>query len=65
MNKHGWQLIWTSLYTSKLRLIELFWQRGKQYVSFQYDTKQNMQQVWEQIHLGWYGGKDWKGQEEV
>ena len=43
--------------------IEPFWKHGKQYVSFSFETKRNMAQVWEQVRKGWYGDSTWEGQE--
>lgn len=43
--------------------IELFWQHGKQYVSFNYKTGRKMVEVWEQVRKGWYGDAEWGGQE--
>ncbi|CAM9672000.1 unnamed protein product [Ectocarpus fasciculatus] len=43
--------------------IELFWQHGKQYVSLNFELKRKMREVWVQIRKGWYGDKEWPGQE--
>ncbi|CAN0594969.1 unnamed protein product, partial [Laminaria digitata] len=63
MHGHNWQLIGTPPYMPTFQPIELFWQHGKQYVSFNFETKRNMAQVWEQVRKGWYGDRGWKGQE--
>lgn len=63
MHERGWQLIWTPPYMPSFQPIELFWQHGKHYVSFNYHTKRNMVEVWQQVRKGWYGeGQDggWK-----
>ena len=63
MHRHKWQLIWTPPYMPTLQPIELFCQHGKHYVSFNFETKRNMMQVWEQVRKGWYGDSTWAGQE--
>lgn len=63
MHGHNWQLIWTPPYMPTFQPIELFWQHGKQYVSFNFETKRkNMAQVWEQVRKGCYGDSTWGGQ---
>lgn len=44
MHGHNWQLIWTPAiqYMPTFQPIELFWQHGKQYVSFNFESKRNM-----------------------
>lgn len=41
--------------------IKLFWQHGKQYVSFRFDTTRKIDSVWAQIRKGWYGDPEWSG----
>ncbi|CAN0312171.1 unnamed protein product [Ectocarpus sp. 4 AP-2014] len=62
MNGRGWQLIWTPPYMPSFQPIELFWQHGKQYVSFNFKTKRTMAEVWAQVRKGWYGDLTWEGQ---
>ena len=62
MQGKGWELIWTPTYMPSFQPIELFWQHGKQYVSFKFETGRTIKQVWEQIRLGWYGDPSWAGQ---
>ena len=45
----------TPPYMPSFQPIELFWQQGKQYVSFKFETCRTIKQVWEQVRLGWYG----------
>ncbi|CAN0419128.1 unnamed protein product [Ectocarpus fasciculatus] len=63
MKKKGWALIWTPPYMPSFQPIELFWQHGKQYVSLSFELKRKMREVWVQIRRGWYGDKEWSGQE--
>ncbi|CAM9976181.1 unnamed protein product [Ectocarpus sp. 8 AP-2014] len=63
MKKKGWALIWTPPYMPSFQPIELFWQHGKQYVSLNFELKRKMREVWVQIRKGWYGDKEWPGQE--
>ncbi|CAB1103515.1 unnamed protein product [Ectocarpus sp. CCAP 1310/34] len=63
MRKKGWALIWTPPYMPSFQPIELFWQHGKQYVSLNFELKRKMREVWVQIRKGWYGDKEWPGQE--
>lgn len=63
MQKKGWELIWTPPYMPSFQPIELFWQHGKHYVSFNYATKRTMKDVYVQIREGWYGNPKWTGQE--
>ena len=62
MQGKGWELIWIPPYMPSFQPIELFWQHGKQYVSFKFETGRTIKQVWEQIRLGWYGDPSWAGQ---
>ena len=62
MQGKGWELIWTPTYMPSFQPIELFWQHGKQYVSFKFETGGTIKQVWEQIRFCWYGGPSWAGQ---
>lgn len=65
MNTQGWELIWTPPYMPSFQPIELFWQHGKQYVSFRFDTKRKIDGIWEQIRKGWYGDPEWRGRRAV
>ena len=55
MQGKGWELIWTPPYMPTIQPIELFWQHGKAYVSFNFEMGRKMHEVWEHIRLGWYG----------
>ncbi|CAB1121123.1 unnamed protein product [Ectocarpus sp. CCAP 1310/34] len=63
MRKKGWALIWTPPYMPSFQPIEIFWQHGKQHVSLNFELKREMREVWVQIRKGWYGDKEWPGQE--
>ena len=62
VHRQKWQLIWTPPYMPTFQPTELFWQHGKHYVSFNFETKRNMMQVLEQVRKGWYGDSAWAGQ---
>ncbi|CAB1106130.1 unnamed protein product [Ectocarpus sp. CCAP 1310/34] len=53
----------TPPYMPSFQPIELFWQHGKQYVSLKFELKRKMREVWVPIRKGWYGDKEWPGQE--
>ncbi|CAM9893781.1 unnamed protein product [Sphacelaria rigidula] len=48
----GRELMWTPPYVPSFQPIEFFWQHGKQYVSFRFDTKRKIDGIWEQIRNG-------------
>ena len=62
MKVQGWELIWTPPYMPSFQPIELFWQHGKQYVSFRCTAMRRIDDVWDQIRKGWYGDPEWDGQ---
>ena len=53
MQGKGWELIRTPPYIMPtFQPIELFWQHGKVYVSFNFEMGRKMHEVWEQISPG-------------
>lgn len=63
VDEKRWSLIWTPPYMPSFQPIELFWAHGKNYVSKQFHKDRKLHEVYHQIRQGWYGNKDWPGQE--
>ena len=49
----GGELLWTPPCMPIFQSVDLFWQDGRQYVSFRYTTTRRIDDVWDQIRKGW------------
>lgn len=63
MDEREWKLIWTPPYMPTFQPIGLFWQHGKQYVSFYYNTGRKRVRVWGRALKERYGDAKWRGQD--